>query len=78
MRKLPNSEKPYRDIRRARIGNKREVPVEVILKGQAVAKKNIVADGAMQLHFDTPIEKIIGSHCASCSRHTQSDLRYRH
>jgi hypothetical protein len=52
------NEKPYWDVERARIGDTREVPVELVVNGQAVARKNVLADG--QVHdvaFDVAIEK---------------------
>ena len=45
IRRAPPSEKPYWHLERARIGDTREVPVEVIVNGRAVATRNIVADG---------------------------------
>jgi hypothetical protein len=49
---------PYWHIERARIPGTREVPVEVVVNGKAVARRNIVADGAVQdLAFDVPIER---------------------
>lgn len=49
---------PYWDVERARIGNTREVPVEVVVNGHPVAKKNIIADGAArELAFDVPLER---------------------
>ncbi len=45
MQKLRVDQKPYWDIERARLGTTREVPVEVLVNGFPVAKKNIVADG---------------------------------
>jgi hypothetical protein len=51
-------QKPYWDIERARIENTRTVPVEVILNGKPVARKNILADGAPQeIAFDVPVER---------------------
>lgn len=48
---------PYWDIERARIGSAREVPVELIVNGQSVARKNIVADGALrEVSFEAPLE----------------------
>jgi hypothetical protein len=45
-------------LERSRIGGTREVPVEVIVNGYPVAKKNIVADGKMQdAAFDVKIER---------------------
>jgi hypothetical protein len=58
LRERPYDEKPYWHIERARIGNTREVPVEVVVNGKAVARKQIVADGHVQdLGFDVPIER---------------------
>ena len=55
---LPVDQKPYWHIERARIGDSREVPVELIVNGQAVARKTLLADGAMRdISFDVPIEK---------------------
>ena len=45
IRKLPYDKQPYWDIERARSGNTREVPVEIVVNGKAVAKKNVLADG---------------------------------
>jgi hypothetical protein len=57
IRKLPYDEKPYWDVERARIGDSREVPVEIIVNGRAVARKIIVADGAVHpLEFTVPVE----------------------
>jgi hypothetical protein len=51
-------EKPYWDVERARIGDAREVPVELVVNGQAVARKNVPADGqARDVAFDVAIEK---------------------
>jgi hypothetical protein len=45
-------------VERARIGEGREVPVEVIVNGYPVAKKNIVADGTLQdLNLDVKIDR---------------------
>ena len=55
---LPVDQKPFLHIERARIGETREVPVELIVNGQAVARKRLVADGAVHdISFDVPIEK---------------------
>jgi hypothetical protein len=51
-------EKPYWDVERARIGDTREVPVELVVNGQAVARKNVPADGQVRdVAFDVAIEK---------------------
>jgi len=51
-------EQPYWNIERARIGDTREVPVEVIVNGEAVVRQEIKADGSTQkLKFDVPIHQ---------------------
>ena len=58
IRNLPLDEKPYWDIERARIGDSREVPVEVVVNGKAVARQTFVADGTEQtLKFDVPVKE---------------------
>ena len=58
LRSRPMDEKPYWDVERARAGNSREVPVEIVVNGKAVASQNIVADGKIrELRFDVPIER---------------------
>jgi hypothetical protein len=53
----PMDQEPYWQIERARIGNTREVPVELVMNGKPVARKNIVADGSVQdLAFDVQTE----------------------
>jgi hypothetical protein len=50
--------KPYWHVERARIGNSRKVPVEVIVNGLPVDKKEIVADGKEhEVEFAVPIKK---------------------
>ena len=39
-------QKPYWDLERARVGDSRKVPVEVIVNGYPVEQKEIVADGS--------------------------------
>ena len=52
------SQKPYWDIERARLGDSREVAVELIVNGQSVATKRIAADGSLvNLVFETRIER---------------------
>jgi hypothetical protein len=56
--KTPLTAQPYWDIERARIGETRKVPVEVVVNGFPVDKKEIVADGSEQeVAFDVPIRK---------------------
>ena len=54
----PLADKPYWDIERARIGNTRQVPVELIVNGYPAGKKVIDADGSMQsVEFDAKIDR---------------------
>ncbi|MDG1898047.1 MAG: CehA/McbA family metallohydrolase [Fuerstiella sp.] len=48
-------EKPYWHIERCRINDTRKVPVEVIVNGEVVATKTLLADGSNKA-FDIPIE----------------------
>src|SRR5688500_15668467 len=49
-------QKPYWDIERARIGETRTVPVELIVNGYPIAKKEIMADGRLEdISFDAQI-----------------------
>jgi len=58
IRRLPYDQKPYWDVERARIDNTREVPVEIVVNGKVLAKKNIVADGKVNdLAFDVPVNE---------------------
>lgn len=58
LRNRKYTDQPYWHLERARIGDSREVPVEVIVNGYPVAKKVIVADGkAQDVSFDVPIER---------------------
>jgi hypothetical protein len=58
LQKLDYAKQPYWDIERARMGDTREVAVEVIVNGYPVVKKNIVADGALQdVSFEVKIER---------------------
>ena len=52
------SEQPYWHIERARMGDTREVPVELIVNGYPVAKRTLLADGKVRdLTFDAKIER---------------------
>jgi hypothetical protein len=54
----PYADKPYWDIERARIGSTRQVPVELVVNGYAVSRKNVEADGSLQdVSFETRIDK---------------------
>ena len=58
IRALRYDRQPFWDIERARIANTREVPIELIVNGKAVARKQIVADGSINdVTFDVPIER---------------------
>ncbi len=58
LRKSPYSTKPYWDIERARLGDSRKVPVEVIVNGYPVARKELTADGQMSdVSFDVPLKE---------------------
>jgi len=58
IRKLPYDQKPYWDVERARSGNSREVPVEIVVNGKVLANKNIVADGKVNdLEFEVPVSE---------------------
>jgi hypothetical protein len=51
-------QKPYWEIERARLGATRQVPLEVIVNGVAVARTNIVADGQLRdVGFEVEIRK---------------------
>lgn len=52
------TETPYWHLERARIRGTREVDVECIVNGRAVAKQRLVCDGKeRELHFQVPIER---------------------
>jgi len=54
----PMDRQPYWHIERARIGNTRQVPVELVMNGKTVAQKDVVADGSIQdVAFDVPVER---------------------
>jgi hypothetical protein len=49
-------EKPYWAIERARIGDSREVPVELVVNGTVVARRTVLADGVRRpVTFDVPL-----------------------
>lgn len=53
IRSQPLDKKPYWHVERARIGDSRSVPVELIVNGQAVETRHIPADGTVsELSFD--------------------------
>jgi len=54
----PIDQTPYWHLERARIGNSREVPVELVMNGRPVARENVVADGTIQsVAFDVSVER---------------------
>jgi hypothetical protein len=54
----PLDQKPYWDVERARVGTGRTVPVEVVVNGYPVARKEIEADGTFRdLTFEVPIAR---------------------
>ncbi len=58
IRGTPLDKKPYWDLERSRIEGSRKVPVELIVNGEPVAKKEIVADGSEQkVSFEADIAK---------------------
>ncbi|MFN3322686.1 MAG: CehA/McbA family metallohydrolase [Bryobacteraceae bacterium] len=58
IRKLPYDQKPYWDVERARAGNTRKVPVELVVNGHAVARREIEADGKLtDVSFDATIDR---------------------
>ncbi len=58
VRKLPYDEKPYWDLERARIGDSRKVPLELVVNGEAVARQEVVADGVERpISFDYKIDR---------------------
>jgi hypothetical protein len=53
IRQKPLDQKPYWHVERARIGDTRKVPVELIVNGQSGGRKEIVADGSVKdISFD--------------------------
>src|SRR5258708_38628404 len=51
-------QKPFWNIERGRIEKSRNVPVELIVNGEVVANKIIIADGSIQdISFETKIAK---------------------
>lgn len=51
-------QQPYWDVERARVGDTRTVPVEVVINGRAVARREIVADGQLRaVSFEVPVER---------------------
>jgi hypothetical protein len=58
IRSKRSDEKPYWDLERARLDRTREVPVEVVVNGNVVASRRIVADGSIQpVEFPLTVER---------------------
>jgi hypothetical protein len=58
IRKARPDHKPFWDLERARLGNGRTVPVEVVVNGRPVARQEIVADGSAQdVSFRVPVKE---------------------
>jgi hypothetical protein len=58
IRKLPYDQKPYWELERARIGNSKKVPLEVVVNGLPVAKQEVEADGKMRpVSFDVKVDR---------------------
>lgn len=58
LRKRSLTEKPYWDVERARMGESREVPVELVMNGRPVARQTLTADGTLRdLEFKVNIER---------------------
>lgn len=58
IRNRPLDQKPYWHVERARIGNSNKVPVELVVNGQPVERREIVADGSTQeLSFEYTPER---------------------
>lgn len=57
LRDRPYQQKPYWHVERARVGDSRMVPVELIVNGYPVARKEILADGKVNdLEFNVDIQ----------------------
>jgi hypothetical protein len=49
---------PYWHVERARVSGTRDVPLEVVVNGRVVARRNVVADGTLrEVAFDVPLER---------------------
>jgi hypothetical protein len=58
IRKARLDEKPYWHLERSRIGDTRTVPIEIVVNGHPVARKEFVADGEVsELTFDVPVKQ---------------------
>jgi hypothetical protein len=58
IRRAPLNQKPYWHVERARIGDSNKVPVELVVNGHVVDRKEIVADGSVtDVEFDYQPER---------------------
>ncbi|HLU47906.1 MAG TPA: CehA/McbA family metallohydrolase, partial [Planctomycetota bacterium] len=58
IRSRPYTQQPYWHIERARLGEGRKVPLEVIVNGEVAARREIEADGSIrEERFRVPIER---------------------
>jgi hypothetical protein len=58
LRARRHDQTPYWSVERARLGSTREVPLEVVVNGRPVARKDVLADGALrEVSFDVPVER---------------------
>jgi hypothetical protein len=58
IRGRPHDEKPYWDVERARVGNTRDVPVEIVVNGKVAGRQTIAADGKLrELKFEVPVKE---------------------
>ena len=58
VRNLRYDQQPYWHLERARLGDTRQVPLEVIVNGYPVARKEIAADGKIRdVAFDVPLQR---------------------
>jgi hypothetical protein len=58
IRSRPLDEKPYWDVERARIGDTRDVPVEIVVNGKVAGRQTITADGKLRdLKFEVPVKE---------------------
>ena len=58
IRQKPYNEVPYWDLERARVGSSRDVPVEIVVNGVAVAKQTLLADGTIRtMTFDVDLPR---------------------
>jgi hypothetical protein len=58
IRKRALDEKPYWDVERARVGETRDVAVEIVVNGKVAGRQTITADGKLrELKFEVPVKE---------------------